>query len=206
MLSNSTPAVSDTGVHTVRQAYDRAAICARGVKDAKLNFPLSNYTAELESLRDTPLDQLAATLRSALWPFLVQSVRFVVWLLHEHRHACCTALAPFPAETIAPHHACAYCCALICPCKTPPSIPAGSLSTVRTTTHNAHAQCMLYAISSDVAGGLKSGCRRRHHVSTACASTSAPRSGRCIPPDIAWRARLLRLRLQSSILAVGSSA
>ena len=45
------------------QAYDRAAICARGVKDAKLNFRLSEYTAELESLRATPLDQLAATLR-----------------------------------------------------------------------------------------------------------------------------------------------
>ena len=53
------------GVHvTLPQAYDRAAICARGVKDAKLNFPLSEYTAELESLRATPLDQLAATLRS----------------------------------------------------------------------------------------------------------------------------------------------
>lgn len=24
-------------------AYDKAAICARGVKDAKLNFPLENY-------------------------------------------------------------------------------------------------------------------------------------------------------------------
>ena len=49
----------------MRQAYDRAAICARGVKDARLNFPLSNYTAELESLHATPLDQLAATLRCA---------------------------------------------------------------------------------------------------------------------------------------------
>jgi len=47
------------------KAYDRAAICARGVKDAKLNFPLASYTAELESLRDMPLDQLAATLRCA---------------------------------------------------------------------------------------------------------------------------------------------
>ena len=55
--------LSDVCSHLVRQAYDKAAICARGVKDAKLNFPLANYTAELESLRDTPLDQLAATLR-----------------------------------------------------------------------------------------------------------------------------------------------
>ncbi len=53
----------DTCSHLIRQAYDRAAICARGVKDAKLNFPLASYTAELESLRDTPLDKLAATLR-----------------------------------------------------------------------------------------------------------------------------------------------
>ena len=56
-------AMPDVFAHFVRQAYDRAAICARGVKDARLNFPLSNYTAELESLRDTPLEQLAATLR-----------------------------------------------------------------------------------------------------------------------------------------------
>lgn len=47
------------------KAYDQAALCARGVKVAKLNFPLAHYAAELESLLVTPLEQLAASLRCA---------------------------------------------------------------------------------------------------------------------------------------------
>ena len=45
------------------QAYDQAALCARGVKEAKLNFPLAHYAADLGSLLSTPLDQLASALR-----------------------------------------------------------------------------------------------------------------------------------------------
>ncbi len=47
------------------QAYDQAALCARGVRDAKLNFPLSDYSAQLDVLLATPLEQLAASLRWA---------------------------------------------------------------------------------------------------------------------------------------------
>lgn len=45
------------------RAYDRAAICARGVDGAKLNFPVDDYREELEGLQTTALDELAASLR-----------------------------------------------------------------------------------------------------------------------------------------------
>ena len=63
------------GTFVWRQAYDQAAICARGVKEAKLNFPLADYAADLDRLRATPLEQLAASLRCA--PGQVQGVETV---------------------------------------------------------------------------------------------------------------------------------
>ncbi len=45
------------------RAYDRAAICARGVDGAKLNFAIDDYREELETLQGTQLDELAASLR-----------------------------------------------------------------------------------------------------------------------------------------------
>ena len=45
------------------KAYDKAAICARGVKEAKLNYPAADYEDELEYLSTVGLEQLAATLR-----------------------------------------------------------------------------------------------------------------------------------------------
>lgn len=45
------------------KSYDRAAICARGVDNAKLNFPIEDYHDEVAELSATPLDDLAASLR-----------------------------------------------------------------------------------------------------------------------------------------------
>jgi hypothetical protein len=45
------------------KAYDRAAICARGVSCARLNFPIATYSADLDYLCSTPLQTLAAVLR-----------------------------------------------------------------------------------------------------------------------------------------------
>jgi hypothetical protein len=45
------------------RAYDRAAICARGEKDAKLNFGLADYAHEIANLTSMPLAALAASLR-----------------------------------------------------------------------------------------------------------------------------------------------
>lgn len=45
------------------KAYDRAAICARGVESARLNFPIAHYTDEIEYLTSTPLQELASVLR-----------------------------------------------------------------------------------------------------------------------------------------------
>jgi AP2 domain len=45
------------------RAYDRAAICARGEKDAKLNFGIEDYAHEAASLSAMPLSDLAASLR-----------------------------------------------------------------------------------------------------------------------------------------------
>ena len=41
----------------------RAALCARGVTEAKLNYPLEDYQNELEQLQSTLLEDLAAKLR-----------------------------------------------------------------------------------------------------------------------------------------------
>ena len=41
----------------------RAALCARGVAEAKLNYPLEDYQNELEQLQATLLEDLAAQLR-----------------------------------------------------------------------------------------------------------------------------------------------
>ena len=46
------------------RAFDRAAICARG-DAAQLNFPRSDYQAELEHLSTMDLDALAVSLRNA---------------------------------------------------------------------------------------------------------------------------------------------
>jgi hypothetical protein len=45
------------------RAYDRAAICARGEKDAKLNFGIEDYAHEIQTLISMPLGDLAASLR-----------------------------------------------------------------------------------------------------------------------------------------------
>ena len=45
------------------KAYDRAAICARGLGCARLNFPVATYSAELGYLSSTPLQELASVLR-----------------------------------------------------------------------------------------------------------------------------------------------
>ena len=45
------------------RAYDRAAICARGEKDAKLNFAIEDYAHEADALVSMPLADLAASLR-----------------------------------------------------------------------------------------------------------------------------------------------
>ena len=49
------------------KAYDKAAICARGKDVAKLNFPVGDYSEELEQLQNTTVAKLAPLLRS---PFL----------------------------------------------------------------------------------------------------------------------------------------
>jgi hypothetical protein len=44
-------------------AYDRAAICSRGVVEAKLNFALENYADEIPYLTGASLVEVAASLR-----------------------------------------------------------------------------------------------------------------------------------------------
>lgn len=46
------------------KAYDKAAICARGKDVARLNFPIADYSDELEQLRNTTVAKLAPVLRS----------------------------------------------------------------------------------------------------------------------------------------------
>lgn len=58
------------------RAYDRAAICARGVDGAKLNFAIDDYREELESLQGTQLDELAASLRGVEERMQAQTSRY----------------------------------------------------------------------------------------------------------------------------------
>ena len=46
------------------KAYDKAAICARGKDVARLNFPINDYSDELEQLQNTTVAKLAPVLRS----------------------------------------------------------------------------------------------------------------------------------------------
>ena len=46
------------------KAYDKAAICARGKDVAKLNFPIGDYSDELDQLQNTTVAKLAPLLRS----------------------------------------------------------------------------------------------------------------------------------------------
>ena len=45
------------------KAYDKAAICARGKQQAKLNFSLDDYNEELEQLESITVAELAPLLR-----------------------------------------------------------------------------------------------------------------------------------------------
>eukprot|EP01025_Chloroclados_australasicus_P039839 TRINITY_DN4146_c0_g1_i1.p1 TRINITY_DN4146_c0_g1~~TRINITY_DN4146_c0_g1_i1.p1 ORF type:complete len:323 (+),score=26.49 TRINITY_DN4146_c0_g1_i1:100-969(+) len=58
------------------RAYDRAAICARGEKDAKLNFQVSDYAHEIETLTSMPLAELAASLRGVEQRLQAQTSRY----------------------------------------------------------------------------------------------------------------------------------
>lgn len=58
------------------RAYDRAAICARGEKDAKLNFSIEEYAHEIPTLTATPLAELAATLRGVEQRLQAQTSRY----------------------------------------------------------------------------------------------------------------------------------
>lgn len=58
------------------KAYDRAAICARGVDNAKLNFPVEDYQDEVADLSATPLDDLAASLRGVEERMQAQTSRY----------------------------------------------------------------------------------------------------------------------------------
>jgi hypothetical protein len=60
------------------RAYDRAAICARGEKDAKLNFSLSDYAHEISDLTSMPLADLAASLRGVEQRLQAQTSRCVL--------------------------------------------------------------------------------------------------------------------------------
>eukprot|EP00891_Asterochloris_glomerata_P009426 jgi/Astpho2/9426/fgenesh1_pg.00145_%23_40_t len=58
------------------RAYDRAALCARGVTEAKLNYPLEDYQNELEQLQSTLLEDLAAQLRGVEQRMQAQTSRY----------------------------------------------------------------------------------------------------------------------------------
>lgn len=58
------------------RAYDRAAICARGEKDAKLNFGIGDYAGEVEALTSMPLTDLAASLRGVEQRLQAQTSRY----------------------------------------------------------------------------------------------------------------------------------
>lgn len=58
------------------RAYDRAAICARGEKDAKLNFSIEDYAHEIPQLTSMPLADLAASLRGVEQRLQAQTSRY----------------------------------------------------------------------------------------------------------------------------------
>ena len=58
------------------RAYDRAAICARGEKDAKLNFSIDDYAHEISHLTSMPLADLAASLRGVGQRLQAQTSRY----------------------------------------------------------------------------------------------------------------------------------
>lgn len=58
------------------RAYDRAAICARGKNDAKLNFAIEDYAHEVANLVDMPLADLAAALRGVEQRLQAQTSRY----------------------------------------------------------------------------------------------------------------------------------
>ena len=68
------------------RAYDRAAICARGEKDAKLNFSIDDYAHEISSLTNMPLADLAASLRGVEQRLQAQTSRYHGVRLNKRTH------------------------------------------------------------------------------------------------------------------------
>ena len=76
------------------RAYDRAAICARGANDAKLNFALADYEGEAAALAGMALADLAASLRGVEQRLQARSACFASPCLTLRAAASCAGSQP----------------------------------------------------------------------------------------------------------------